>query len=221
MVHLSDSDKQALREAIRSQEIHTTGEIVTVITRASDNYYFIPTLWAALLALLTPYFLHLVHYSFHFLNDFPFIYLSKHLHIGVYQMQIIVFCLCALLFRWPWLKLKLIPRSIKHQRSSRLAHEQFYQQGLHTKDERTGILLFVSVAEHYVEILADKNINLAVEENTWKLLVDNFVVHVKQGDIKQGYLDTIEEAGKLLRQHFPSVPEKDKNELPDHLIEIN
>ena len=219
-MHLSSSDKQELREAIRNQEIHTSGEIVTVITRASDNYYFIPTLWAALLALLTPYFLHLVHYSFHFLNDLPLIYLSKQLHIGVYQMQIIVFCLFTLLFRWPWLKLKLIPKSIKHQRASRLAHEQFYRQGLHTKDERTGILLFVSLAEHYVEILADKNINEAVEKNTWGRLVENFVMHVKQDNIKQGYLETIEEAGLLLRQHFPSVPEKDKNELPDHLIEI-
>ncbi len=219
-MHLSKLDKQELREAIRNQEIHTTGEIVTVITRASDNYYFIPTLWAALLALLTPYFLHLANYSFHFLNDLPFIYLSKHLHIGVYQMQIIVFCLFALLFRWPWLKLKLIPKSIQHQRASRLAHEQFYQLGLHTKDERTGILLFVSVAERYVEILADKNINQAVENNTWERLVESFVAHVKRGEIKQGYLVTIEEAGKLLQQYSPCIPERDKNELPDHLIDI-
>ena len=82
-------------------------------------------------------------------------------------------------------------------------------------------MLFVSLAEHYVEILADKNINQVVENNTWKRLIDNFVVHVKQGTTKQGYLDTIEEAGKLLRQHFPSSPEKDKNMLPDHLIEIS
>ncbi len=219
-MHLSEADRQEIREAIREQEIHTTGELVTVITHASDNYYYIPTLWAALLALITPYILHLLHYQFHFLNDFPLIYLSKQLHLSIYQIQVIVFCFFALLFRWPWLKMKLIPKTIRHARARRLAHEQFYVQGLHTKDERTGILLFVSVAEHYVEILADKNINDAVEKNTWQSLIDNFISYVKKGAIKQGYLSAIEQAGTLLRQHFPSVPEKDKNELPDHLIEI-
>jgi|GEM_PF-198107 len=220
MQHLNQSEKQEIRQAIREQEVHTTGEIVTVITSASDRYLYIPTLWAALLALLTPYILHLMHYQFQFLNSYPLIQLSKHLHISIYQVQLIVFCLFALLFRWPWLKMKLIPKSIKHSRASRLAHEQFYVQGLHSKKERTGVLLFVSVAEHYVELLADKSINDAVAKNTWESLIATFIKHVKSNNIKVGYVKAIEQAGSILRQHFPCVPEKDINELPDHLIEL-
>ncbi len=220
MQHLNESEKQEIRQAIREQEIHTTGEIVTVIARSSDGYLYIPTLWAALLALITPYIMHMIHYQFHFLNSYPLIDFSKHLHISVYQMQIIVFCLFALLFRWPWLKMKLIPKSIKHSRASRLAHEQFYIQGLHNKTQRTGLLLFVSVAEHYVEVLADKSINDAVAKNCWNELIDTFVTNVKTQHIKNGYLKAIEQAGSILKLHFPCVPEKDVNELPDHLIEI-
>jgi len=219
-MHLNETEKQEIRQAIREQEVHTTGEIVTVIVRASDNYLYIPTLWAAMLALITPYILHLIQYQFHFLNNYPLIHFSKHLHISVYQIQLIVFCVFALLFRWSWLKMKLIPKSIKHSRASRLAHEQFYAQGLHNKKERTGLLLFVSVDEHFVEVLADKNINDEVTKNTWENLIEAFINNVKTNNIKAGYLIAIEQAGRTLRQHFPCVPEKDINELPDHLIEL-
>ncbi len=221
MTHLTNIEKEEIRQAIRAQEACTSGEIVTVITRASDYYLYIPTLWAALLALITPYILHLIHYQFHFLNNYPLIHLSQHLHLSVYQIQIIVFCFFALLFRWPWLKMQLIPKYIKHTRASRLAHEQFYNQGLHLKEQRTGLLIFVSVAEHYVEVLADKNINDVVEENTWEELITTFISNVKKRNIKQGYLTAIKKAGEILRQHFPSKPEKNFNELSDHLIELD
>jgi putative membrane protein len=220
MQHLSETEKQEIRQAIREQEVHTTGEIVTVIARASDHYLYVPTLWAAILALITPFALHLIHYQFHFLNSYPLIHFSKHLHISVYQMQLIVFCLFALMFRWPWLKMKLIPKTIKHSRASRLAHEQFYAQGLHHKAERTGLLIFVSLAEQYVEVLADKHINDAVSENSWNELINTFIRNVKTQNVKNGYLLAIQQAGVVLRQHFPCTPERDINELPDHLIEI-
>jgi len=48
------------------------------------------------------------------------------------------------------------------------AQEHYFLQDLHLKSERTGVLLFVSAAEHYVEIIADKGINDIVARETWQ-----------------------------------------------------
>ena len=80
--------------------------------------------------------------------------------IHVYQIQLAVFILLALLFLFvPEVHLWLIPRQVKHARASRLAKAEFYQQGVQLTPQHSGVLLFVSMAEHYVEIVADKGIH--------------------------------------------------------------
>ena len=56
----------------------------------------------------------------------------------------------------------LIPRSMQRTRAHRRAVEQFLVQNLHTTEGRTGVLIFVSVAERYAEILADHGIHAKV-----------------------------------------------------------
>ena len=202
---LTNQEKQSITEAIRTAEAQTSGEIVTVIARAADDYFYIPTLWAGLLALLTPSVLLMLPVEMDFLV--------------IYLIQVLVFVLATMLFRWTPLKLALIPKAVKHRRASRLAHEQFIQQGLHQTKERNGLLLFVAVAEHYVEIIADQGINDRVPDDTWDNIVSEFVHQVKQRKIADGFLVAIEKSGKLLQEQFPSNP-VDKNELPNHLIEL-
>jgi len=96
-----------------------------------------------------------------------------------YGIQVITFFVCALLFRWAPIKRFLIPKRIRHQRAHRLAQEQFFQQNLHHTNERTGLLLFVSIAEHYVEIIADKGINDVVHAGVWDEVVTDFIEQVK------------------------------------------
>ena len=82
------------------------------------------------------------------------------------------------------------------------------------KGERTGVLLFVSAAEHYVEIIADKGINDVVADDAWQDIVQNFVQHVKQQQVTDGFLTAIAACGELLADHFPAT-DKDINELPN------
>jgi putative membrane protein len=205
MAFLSDSDKLRIAEAIRKLETKTSGEIVTVIAREADDYYYIPTLWAALSALLWP----------------ALVTLSglQHPLLESYGAQVTLFVIAGLLFRIPALKYRLIPRAVKRQRAARLAREQFLLQNLHHTEGRTGVLLFVSEAEHYVEVIADKGINAAVPAGTWDWVVADFVGQVKAGNIADGFVRAIEGIGKHLVDHFP-IAEGDRNELPNHLIEI-
>jgi putative membrane protein len=100
-----------------------------------------------------------------------------------------------------------------------LAQEQFFQQNLHHTNERTGLLLFVSIAEHYVEIIADKGINDVVHAGVWDEVVTDFIEQVKAGQVTTGFLHAVKTCGDVLAEHFPGSHEN-QNELPNHLIEI-
>ncbi|MCO6412557.1 MAG: TPM domain-containing protein, partial [Thiogranum sp.] len=191
MPFLNDADRRRIRSAIEAAERRTRGEFVTVIAREADDYLYIPLLWAALIALLIPAVTHFI--------DQP--WLAAH----SYMVQIAGFVLLAVLFRWPLIKHRLIPGTVQHQRAHRIALEQFLLQNLHDTQERTGVLLFVSRAEHYVEIIADKGINDRVAPGTWDALVEDFVAHVKQGKVADGFVSTIEACGDLLETHFPAA----------------
>src|SRR5690606_15062138 len=54
MTLLSAAGQQAVADAITAVERETDAELVTVVARRADDYSYIPTLWAAAVALLTP-----------------------------------------------------------------------------------------------------------------------------------------------------------------------
>lgn len=205
MAFLSDADRERITAAIREAESKTRGELVTVIAREADDYYYIPTLWAAMIALLLP-------------APVTLLGLEQTL-LGSYGAQVTLFLLVALLFRLPALKYAVVPIAVKRRRAERLAREQFLLQNLHHTEGRTGVMLFVSVAEHYVEVLADKGINDAVESGAWDWVVAEFIARVKEGKVADGFINAINACGEHLEHHFPAG-ENNRNELPNHLIEI-
>lgn len=205
MVFLSEADKQRIAEAVREAEMKTSGELVTVIARAADAYLYIPILWASLAALTLPAIMWLLPVDL----QFPLLY----------SLQLATFLGLALLFRWTPLKMRLIPKAVKRRRAGRLAWEQFFAQNLHLTRERTGVLLFVSVAERYVEILADKGINDEVKQGAWDDIVADFIKRVKAKQITEGFVSAVSACGELLAERFPR-PEGDIDELPNRLIEI-
>jgi putative membrane protein len=205
MAFLTDDEKRRLRQRIEAAERRTSGELVTVIARESDPYPYIPLLWASLVAL-----------------SLPPIVVAAGLWIDlatVSLVQLAVFLALSLLFRWRPLKMRLVPRATKLRRAARSAREQFLAQGVHNTSDRSGVLIFVSVAEHYVEILADQAINAKVAQAEWDAIIAVFVMTVKQGRVAEGFEQAVDACGALLAQHFPAAP-GERNELPDHLIEI-
>jgi putative membrane protein len=205
MAFLTEHEKSQIAAAIVAAEWKTQGELVTVITRRSDDYRYIPLFWAALLALLVPGFLSVLD------NPLP----------GdlAYLAQICTFLGAAALFNWSPLKMRLIPAGVKRLRAHRLAREQFFLQNLHMTRERTGILLFVSVAERYVEILADRGINDRVAPDAWQSIVTGFIKRVRKRQIAEGFLAAIAACGELLAAHFPAEDDN-RNELPNRLVEL-
>jgi len=198
---LNEQEKQQLANDIRRIEAGTRAEIVTVIATESDSYRYIPTLWAALIALSLPSFFYVLHgirtAGWATADD-----LVPSLAL-LYQWQVLVFLGLALVFQLPTIRTRLIPTRVKHKRASRHAREQFFLQNLHRTEERIGVLVFVSVAEHFVEILVDSGISEKIDNQVWEDTIAEFVTNVRRGDIAKGFASTLEHCREVLWQHFP------------------
>lgn len=80
-------------------------------------------------------------------------------------------------------------------------------------------MIFVSVAERYVEILADQGVAEKVSDDVWNELVSDFIDYIKQDDFTSGYVETIKRCGEIMAVNFPLGTGKE-NELTNHLIEV-
>lgn len=205
MTLFSDEEAQRISAAISAAERKTSGEIVAVVAPSSDTYQYVPFLWAALAALLVPW--PLIHFTWMAVQ-------------WIYLIQLVVF-LMLLALLWPkYMRTALVPRSVRNAHAHRRATEQFLVQNLHTTDSRTGVLIFVSVAERHAEVLADKAIDAKVAAGTWQKIVDHLTSDIADGRAADGFVHAIEEAGLHLAEHFPPGSH-DPNELPDHLIVLD
>jgi putative membrane protein len=199
---LNAKDAERISSAITGAERNTSGEIVAVVADQSSRYEHVPFMWAALLALIIPW--PLIHFTWMPVQV-------------IFLIQLLVF-LGLLLLAWhPRVRMSLVPRAVLRANTRRRASEQFLAQNLHTTTGRTGVLIFVSVAEKRVEIIADSAIDALVPKGTWQGIVNDFTAEIGAGRHVAGFERAISRVGELLAQHFPPGG-GEANELPDHLI---
>jgi putative membrane protein len=94
------------------------------------------------------------------------------------------------------------------------AMRAFVEQGVTETRDRSGVLIFLSEAEHQVVILADKGINDRVEPSRWQTDVDGIVLAIKEGRAGAGVIAAVDRIGGLLAEAFPPRAD-DTNELSD------
>lgn len=205
MTLFSQSNEQRIADAIAKAETKTSGEIVAVVARESSSYLYAPFLWAAITALLVPW---------------PLIVFTWWPVIWIFGLQLLVFLILLSLLLVRPLRYALVPQSIKDRTAHRRAMEQFLAQNLHTTNGRTGVLIFVSIAERYAEIIADTEINAKVTDEDWQGMVHHLTSAIGNGKPTDGFVETIEAVGKHLEKAFPPGT-ADPNELPDHLIVLD
>jgi putative membrane protein len=202
MVLVTETDKARVAEAITAAERNTSGEIVAVIAPESASYAYVPFLWAALVALAVPW---------------PLIFWTWWPIQHIYALQLAVFAGLTLVLHYRPLRLALVPRSVKHARAHRRAVEQFLAQNLHTTANRTGVLIYVSVAERFAEIIADAAIHAKVPAAAWKAIIDELTAHIGRDEAGDGFVRAISAVGEHLARHFPAGAEQPRA-LTNHLI---
>ena len=206
MVFVTTKDRDRINREIVRAETKTSGEIVAVICASSDDYIFIPLLWAALAALAVP------------LALFPF----SDLHFGhIYAAQLVVFAILSLISQWRPLRVALVPRRIKRARAHRHATEQFLAQNLHTTKGRTGVLIFVSVAEHFAEVIADEEIYRKVPPETWSGVVDELTRHIGKRRVADGFVSAIKMCADVLAKIIFHPAQEMKMNFPTGLLSLS
>ena len=202
MTLLNEQHVQALESVIAEVESKTDAEIVLVVAEQADDYHYIPTLWAAMLALLVP----LLMWFGGAWIELPTIMIA----------QWLVFIGLALLLRWRPVMHRIIPKQVRYWRASNLARRQFLEQNLHHTRGASGVLLFISEAEHYVEVLADSGIANKVGPEYWQQIVDTVTSSIKKGQLELGLLDAVVSCGEVLAKEVPATDAK--NELPNRVV---
>jgi putative membrane protein len=201
---ISEADKAGVTAAIKAAESKTSGEIFCVIARHSSDYRLVPVAWSALIALVVP---------------LPLIYFTLWPASVIYLIQLGAFIAAAIGLSQPQIRFRLVPRPAKHDRAHAEAMRQFLAQGLHHTENRTGVLIFASVAERYAEIVADAGINAKVAPDVWEKAIAALIVGIRQGRAGDGFVAAIEQCGAVLAEHFPPGAMK-RDELPNKLVEI-
>ncbi|MES2784030.1 MAG: TPM domain-containing protein [Pseudomonadota bacterium] len=82
-----------------------------------------------------------------------------------------------------------------------------------------GVLIYLLLAEHAIEIVADRGLASRVPENEWKAIVQRMGTAFRERRFEQGLTQALEEVSALLVAHFPvAAGEANPNELPNEPI---
>jgi uncharacterized membrane protein len=82
-----------------------------------------------------------------------------------------------------------------------------------------GVLIYLLLAEHAIEIVADRGLSQAVNPQVWQEMVSRMSHAFKQGQFEEGLTHALEEVSALLVTHFPlAAGDANPNELPDRPV---
>ncbi|HEY8566104.1 MAG TPA: TPM domain-containing protein [Beijerinckiaceae bacterium] len=202
MLSAEEQDRIAL--AIRDAETLTTGEIVVVVAGQASRYRTLPLLAALAGALATPW---------------PLIALTALSASRIFLIQTLVALALALVTLHPSVRLKLAPRWLKRERGHEAARREFAARGLTRTRGRTGVLVYVAVAERYAEVLPDAGISERVDPGVWRATIEELVSALTRGEAADGLLRAVTRVGAILAEHAPATADE-ADELPNRVIVI-
>lgn len=225
---VSPQDQARVAEAVAQAERATAGEIYCVLAARSDDYPAAPLVWATGAALLLPPIALLLGLR---PGGLPSLFggwtaaqaspeaASLAALVAYIVLQAAVFVVAALVVALPSVRERLTGSATKAAAVRQAAMTQFLGKGLHLTRDRTGVLLYVSVAERRAEVIADENIYTRAPREVWDAVVADLTGGLRRGDAAEGFVAAVGRAGAILAEHFPPRPD-DVNEVPDALVLI-
>jgi putative membrane protein len=208
--NLNDSDKQKITDAVASLEKESSGEIVTYFSTKSDDYSSAKWL-SALLIMTANTFIIAV---FGYLWLLPGSVGAPETSIVILISGVIGYLLAH--FVSPF-KLLFVSNEQAYEKVRLRAIEAFLSEEIFKTRDRTGILFYISLAEHQIIVLADSGINAKVEQEDWNNVVDLIKNGIKQNNTADGLVQAIDSCKNLLLKNGFIVRHDDTNELSDEI----
>lgn len=189
MTRLTHDEYQRIRAACDAADQRTHAHFAAVVTPISDRYELFPVVWSAMIALVAGGVMAVA---------WPDLGLRM-----AFALQAAIFVVLSLVLDWRPLRVLLVPRRVKQMRASRMARREFGARVLSRKEHRSGVLLFVSLGERYVEIIASPEVHDQLDPVTWDPIVAAFIAAVGAGRTADGVVAAIEACGALLASNHP------------------
>ena len=84
-------------------------------------------------------------------------------------------------------------------------------------EANNGVLIYLLLAEHSIEIVADRGLNQHVDAAQWSQIVDGMRQAIRDARVEAALNSAIDAVDALLLRHFPAAADApNRNELPDH-----
>ena len=210
----TDVDRREIERRVGTAEGGTRGEIVPYVVDASDAHpeaLWRAATWGALLGPVAAWGLHLV----------------LHLQLGRWPGDLALWILLpavlgagagflAARLSDP-LRRALVPDDLLERRVRMRAAAAFLDEEVFDTRERSGILLFVSLFEHRVEVLADSGIEAKVAQAEWDSIAGNIAAGIRAGRAGEAMAEGVSRCGELLERRGVTIRPDDSDELSDHV----
>ena len=224
MTPISEEDRALIAAAVAKAEAASDGEIVTIVAPRSDAYHDAALHYAVLLMLFVPAFWafapqSLVDWATALVLDWNGQLSRELVMLYIFVKLAWAFLFVRIVLAWQPLRLALTPGRTKSRRVHRRAVELFRASCELKTRGRTGVLLYLSLAERRAEIVADEAIATQVAPEVWGEAMAALIDEVKQGRPGHGMAIAVEKIGAVL---VPILPPKADNpdELPNRLITL-
>lgn len=208
---LSAADRATIAAAVEAAEKKTSGEIVPMVVSSSYAYPMADVIGGVALSLPAAFLLT------------PLV--GGGLWMGTWNLWVFlgVFVLLflagqAIVRRSLVLKRLFIANREIDAEVEEAAITSFFKKGLYRTREETGVLIFISLFERRVWVLADRGINRQVAPGQWDEIVALIVQGIKQKRTAEAICAAVENVGDLLAEHFP-VRKDDRDELTNLIVE--
>ena len=118
---------------------------------------------------------------------------------------------------WPGLRVRLVPAHTVEHRVHQRALAAFVEQEVFKTRARTGILVFLSLLERRVVVLADAGINARVPQGEWDAVAAEVIAGMRRAEPGHALSSAIRRCGDLLTTHgFTATPD-DRDEFSNEL----
>ena len=206
--YFTDAELAAVTRATREADSRTAGELVCVIVDRSDSYddarWRAATLGALLGGLVAAYGL----YATEAWSASTFIWPALAPLVGAAAAWLLTVAA-------PAIERELVGSEAMRLRVHNRAAAAFVSEEVFETHGRTGVLVFLSLFEHRVEILCDEGIRTQVPGEAWRQITAELAEGIGRGDAGSSLVAAVEACGALLEAHGVERSEQDVNELSD------
>lgn len=224
MLRFSEEDHKLITDAVAKAESLSDGEIVTIVAERSDAYHDVALHWAVFAMLLVPAVFAAAPQGL--LDELATLVQGWNADLTRPMLMLfllvklaIVFLIVRFALAWTPLRMALTPGATKSRRVARRALELFRVAAEKKTHGRTGVLLYLSLAERRAEIVADEAIHSKVEPEAWGEAMAVLIDKVRAGRPGEGMALAIDKIGEVVAGVLPKSLD-DPNQIPDRLIEL-